>query len=180
MLEIVIEPVELYDENRSMFVQVPGCVLTLEHSLISISKWEARWHIPYLKEDGVRTPEQELDYIKCMVVGKLPSDLVFRALTQEHINKIVEYIQDPHTATTVHNARTSGKREQLTAEILYQRMFENGIPLECQKWHLNRLITMIQVCNHYASGSKKMSKADSARYNAELNAARRAKYNTKG
>lgn len=181
MLEITTKATEVYDDIDNKFIEIPSCTFTLEHSLISVAKWEAKWHIPYLS-DAPRTKEQELDYIKCMVVGRLPSDIVFNSLTAVDIDRIVKYIEDPNTATTIKsNVRNTSKKEVLTVEQIYHRMFENNIPMECQKWHLNRLLTLIRVCNFYNSGAnRKMNKADTAKRNAELNALRRAKYNTRG
>lgn len=180
MLEIVTDEEEIFQPATNMFIPIPSCVITLEHSLISIAKWESKWHIPYLS-DTKRSDKQELDYIRCMVVGTVKDDRVFELLSRKNIKKISDYIDNPMTATTFSKTNAQQhKREVVTAETLYYRMFSNNIPMECQKWHLNRLLTLIRVCDLYNSPKQKMSKTQTAAWNAEQNAARRAKYNTRG
>lgn len=180
MLEIETVADELYYPSLNKFVDIPATKLTLEHSLISISKWESKWHQPYMS-DTAKTRDQELDYIRCMVIGKLPTYPVLNALTEDNILTIKEYIDNPMTATTFSKKdRTNLKKEIITAEVIYQRMFANNIPMECQKWHLNRLLTLIKVCNLQNAPAQKMNKKQSAAWAAEQNALRRAKYNTRG
>lgn len=180
MLEIVILEDELYDQKTNKFIQIPESKLTLEHSLISVAKWEAKWHESYF--DGPqRTTTQDLDYIRCMVVGPIKNERIFDALSLENLIAIREYINNPMTATTFNKRGTGrGKKEKVTAEVIYSRMFSHGIPIECEKWHLNRLLTLLRVCDLQNSPRDKMSKKDTAAWNAEQNAARRAKLNTRG
>lgn len=180
MLEIIVPESEVYVSRENRFVTIQTCRLTLEHSLMSIAKWEAKWHVPYL--DGKkRTPAQELDYIRCMTVGPVKDPSVYSVLSAENIASITAYIEDSMTATTF-SKRKEGKKSRrvTTAENIYCRMFANNIPMECQKWHLNRLLTLIRVCDESNTPPKKMSKRETAAYYAEQNALRRAKYKTRG
>ena len=179
MLEITVPSDEIYLPKQNRLVSIQSCILTLEHSLISISKYEAKWHTPYLNMKE-RSREQELDYIRCMVVGSIKDDRVFSILTPENLAQIRAYMDDSMTATTFPNTSHSSSREVVTAESLYYRMFANNIPMECQKWHLNRLLTMIRVCDAKRGPKTKMTKQQTAAYYAEQNALRRAKYNSRG
>lgn len=181
MLEIIIKEDEIYEPRLNRFIKIPHCTLTLEHSLISLAKWESKWHIPYLT-DNKKTAEQELDYIRCMVIGNIPSEYIFATLSVEDILKIKDYIDDSMTATTFskNSNQKKTKKEVTTAEVIYSRMCENNIPIECQKWHLNRLLTLIRVCDLNNGPKEKMSKKDTASWMAQQNAARRAKFNSKG
>lgn len=180
MLEIDVFESEIYIPKSNRFVTIPACTLTLEHSLISLAKWESKWNIPYL-DNTQKTPAQNLDYIRCMVIGKISNDSIFEVLSQDNIIKITEYINAPMTATTFQKrSNKKVKKEVITAETLYARMFAHGIPMECQKWHLNRLLTLLHVCDLQNAPREKMSKQQTASWNAQQNAARRAKYNTRG
>jgi len=181
MLELKVKEKEFFDTSTNKFIQIPECTLTLEHSLMSLAKWEAKWKIPYY-DTNTKTPVQDLDYIRCMVVGTVKNEAVFQALEYEDIMKIQEYMADPMTATTfkTNAQKTKQKREIMTAELIYSHMFAHSIPIECQKWHLNRLLTLIKVCNLQSGPKEKMTKKQTTQWNAEQNAARRAKYNTRG
>lgn len=181
MLEIIIEAKEFYNQQQNKFVTTQPCTLTLEHSLISLAKWESKWHIPYLS-DVEKTAEQELDYIRCMIIGSVPNEDILKALSVDNVLEIKAYIDDPMTATVFSKNKNQKKmkREVITAEVIYSRMFENNIPIECQKWHLNRLLTLIRVCDLNNSPKQKMTKKETSSYYAEQNAARRAKYNSRG
>ena len=180
MLTIVIPERELWDEEREELVSVKEQTLQLEHSLVSLSKWESKWKKPFLtKED--KTPEETIDYIRCMTLTPNVKPEVYKCLTHDNIAKINNYISDPMTATTINmQGLSKGGKEIVTSELVYYWMVALNIPFECQKWHLNRLITLIQVCNVKNTPPKKMSKRDIMSRNAALNAARRKKYNSKG
>lgn len=184
MLSIVIPSRpsrDLFDEQKQEFVHIDefkGCTLNLEHSLISISKWEAKWHIPFLNSN--KTEEQTLHYIKCMTINQGINDYVYDYLTPDNIKDISEYINDPMTATTVKDIGGKKNREIITSELLYYWMIALNIPFECEKWHLNRLMQLIAVCNAKNTPPKKMGKSEIMARNQALNAARRAKYNSKG
>lgn len=181
MLEIVVESAEFYQPSINKFITIPECTLTLEHSLISIAKWESKWKTPYFN-DKPKSMKQHLDYIRCMTIGNVKEPHVYEALTPENLKQIQDYMEDPMTATTFTNRQKQqkGRSETLTAELLYARMCTYGIPFECQKWHINKLLTLIKVCDLQNSPRDKMSKKETSMYNAEQNAARRAKYNTRG
>lgn len=180
MLTITIPERELWDEERAEFISVKEQTLQLEHSLVSLSKWESKWKKPFLtKED--KTPEETIDYIRCMTLTPNVKPEVYNCLTHDNIAKINNYISDPMTATTINmQGLSKGGKEIVTSELVYYWMVALNIPFECQKWHLNRLITLIQVCNVKNTPPKKMSKRDIMSRNAALNAARRKKYNSKG
>lgn len=178
MLEITVPGKEFYDEKTNQFISSKPTTITLEHSLISLSKWESKWKKPFLSSD--KTAAETLDYIRCMTLTQNVKPEVYRSLTQDNIDTIVNYIEDTMTATRIdrHNQRRNG--EKVTAELIYYWMVTLGIPFECQKWHLNKLLTLIEVTSIKNQPSKKMSRNEIYRQNRELNAARRAKYKTKG
>lgn len=180
MLKITIPATELFDEKTQTFITVKEQPLTLEHSLLSLSKWESKWHKPFLGKEA-KTFEQQLDYIRCMTITQNVDPSAYYALTQEQLKKIDDYIQDPMTATWFNdkNQPKSGK-EVITAEIIYYWMKSLQIPFDCEKWHLNRLLTFIRVCNIKDAPEKKMSKREIYSRNRALNDARRKKYNTTG
>ena len=182
MLELNVSEKEFYDPSTNQFIPIPRCTITLEHSLISLAKWESKWQIPYY--DGLeKTSEQNLDYIRCMVVGPIKDERIFKHLSQTELDTIQDYILSPMTATTFSKTKTSQskrKKEVLTAEVIYAHMFAHSISMECRKWHLNRLLTLIKACDLRNTTGDKMSKKDTAQWMAEQNAARKAKYNTRG
>ena len=180
MLQIVIPGQELWDEQKQEFINTKEQVLQLEHSLISLSKWEAKWCKVFLSKQE-KTQEETIDYIKCMTITPNVDPEVYNHLTRENIKEIEDYIAAPMTATyfSLDNAGKSS-REQVTSELIYYWMIALNIPFECQKWHLNRLLTLIKVCNIKNQPPKKMSKREIMSRNAALNAARRQQLNTKG
>ena len=180
MLTITIPATEEFDEVKGEFVYTKEHTLQLEHSLISISKWESKWCKPFLAK-GDKTFEETIDYIKCMTLNKNVSDEVYGCLTQSNVAAINEYIGAPMTATTFSgNERGKKSNEQITSELVYYWMIALNIPFECQKWHINRLLTLIRVCNIKNQPPKKMSKRELMSRNTALNAARRQQMNTKG
>ena len=181
MLQITV-PIspEGWDEEKQEFVEPKTQVLQLEHSLISLSKWESKWCKPFLSNKE-KTYEETLDYIKCMTLTQNVDPEVYNRLTPENIAQINKYIESPMTATTISDEQPGRRnRELVTSELVYYWMVALNIPFECQKWHLNRLITLIRVCNVKNQPPKKMSKSDIMRRNAALNAARRSKSNPSG
>lgn len=181
MLHITIPAREYYDEDANEFIQVKEQTLTMEHSLISVSKWEAKWKKPFLSKNR-KTEEEVLDYLRCMTIGKAPDPIVYRSISKENVDEITAYIDDPMTATTINNlSPKSGRQRVVTSELIYYWMIAQNIPPEYEKWHLNRLMTLIRICSiENNPNKKKMSRAEIARQNKALNAARRAKYGTKG
>jgi hypothetical protein len=180
MLTITIPATEYYDEKTSSFDSTKERTISLEHSLISISKWEAKWHKPFLTNNN-KTSEEIVDYIKCMTITQNVDPLVYRVLTADNFKQIEKYIDDPMTATWFNERETkSHNKEIITSEIIYYWMISFNIPFECQKWHINRLLTLIRVCNIKNQPPKKMSKNELMNRNRALNNARRNALHTKG
>ena len=180
MLEITIPKTEAWDERTERFVYINETTLRLEHSLVSLSKWESKWRKPFLTKH-TKTLEETIDYVKCMTLTQNVDPIVYNFLNNNHIKQINDYIESPMTATTFPQDKTSKSNgEQTTAELIYYWMIALNIPFECQKWHLNRLLTLVRVCNIKNQPPKKMSKNDIRSRNAALNAARRKQLNTKG
>lgn len=184
MLKLVVNGDELWDERAQEFITVRGTTLQLEHSLLSLSKWEEKWKKPFLDSSKPKTPEEELDYIRCMTINSGNVDpAVYRSLTPEHYRKIHDYIEDPHTATTFREDNNGPKnRSIVTAEIIYYQMTALNIPFECEKWHLNKLMTLIRVCAIKNAPPKKKGKRNSSSsdYRRELNRKRREQMGTSG
>ncbi len=185
MLQITIPAAvyEEFDEEKNEFVYTTISkeqTLQLEHSLVSLSKWESKWCKPFLSKQE-KTDEEILDYIKYMTLTQNVKPEVYARLTRTNIEQINKYIDSPMTATTFSKEATrGGAREIVTAELIYYWMIALNIPFECQKWHLNRLLTLIRVCNIKNSPPKKMSKRQTASQYAQLNAARRKQFNSRG
>lgn len=181
MLQIILPAVESYDERTNEFVIAQKeQTLQLEHSLVSLKKWESKWCKPFLSK-AEKTDEEVLDYIKCMTLTQNVSPETYDRLTMANVAQINKYIESPMTATVINEDKHSkGGKEVVTSELIYYWMIALGIPFECQKWHLNQLLTLIRVCNIKNSPPKKRSKRDIMSRNAALNAARRKQFNTRG
>lgn len=180
MLQITIPAGEQWDEINQVFINTKEQTLQLEHSLVSLSKWESKWCKAFLTKNE-KTDEETMDYIKCMTITQNVDPNVYNCLTKENVEQIKKYIEAPMTATYFseeHSGKSS--REQVTSELIYYWMIALNIPMECQKWHLNRLLTLIRVCNIKNQPPKKMSKRAIMSRNAALNAARRKQLNTRG
>ena len=143
MLTIKIQKSEWFNEQTGKFVDIKERVLNLEHSLISLSRWESKWNKPFLSKKQI-TLEEYRDYVGCMSLSPLGTTSLF-GLTDQNLEDIKKYIDAPMTATTFSKTNTKPNNEVITAEILYYRMIVHNIPMECQKWHLNRLLTLIQI-----------------------------------
>lgn len=182
MLKIEIPAFDCYDEETETFTSIKSSILFLEHSLLSLSKWESIWHKPFFS-DAPKTQIESIDYVRCMTINKDVNPLIYTRLTPEHFKRINSYMDDPMTATWFNdnskNKKTPSK-EIITAEVIYWQMIQYHIPIEFQKWHLNKLITLIRVCALKSEPPKKMSKKDLYNRNRALNAARKAKLNTRG
>lgn len=181
MLQITV-PIspEMWDEKNEEFIEPKTASLQLEHSLVSISKWESKWHKPFLSKEP-KTVEETIDYIKCMTLTQNVKSEVYDHLSKENIEEINAYIDDPKTATTFSKDRKSARsREIITSELIYYWMIALNIPFECQKWHLNRLLTLIRVCEVKNTPGKKMSQREVLNQYAAINAANRKRFNTKG
>lgn len=186
--KITIQPKEFFDEEHNRFINVKETTLVLEHSLISISKWEAKYKKPFLVEGSLSNGAEVLDYIKFMTITpQNVDDNVYYGLTKENIEEIVKYINDPMTATWFSDDKkkpqNKRKKEILTSEVIYWQMIALEIPQAYEKWHLNRLLTLIRVCSakqEEQMGNNKLSKKDIMKRNSALNAQRRARLGSKG
>jgi len=179
-IKITIPEQEFFNEENNEFITVKETNLTLEHSLVSISKWESKWHIPYLGKNE-KTPEQAIDYLRCMTITQNVNPEIYNYIPMDEVLRIKEYIEDPMTATTITKQEGKGRsRKVLTSELIYFYMFSYNIPVEMEKWHLNRLLMLIDVFNEENKPKKKMSKQQVMSRNATLNAARRAQLNSLG
>lgn len=179
MLSITIAAVEQFDEIKQEFVNSKEQKIHLEHSLVSISKWESKWQKPFLSKTE-KTIEETIDYVRCMTITQNVDPHIYNFITSANIQEVTAYIEAPMTATTINNQALSSNRETITAEIIYYQMVALNIPFECQKWHLNRLLTLINVTNIKNGPQKKMGRHATLRRNASLNAARRKQLNTRG
>lgn len=180
MLRIVVPAGELFDEVTEEFVtssrEQP---LQLEHSLVSLSKWESKWCKPFLTKTD-KTREETIDYIRCMTITQNVNPEVYNFISNENISQVLKYIDAPMTATTFANIDKSTNQEVVTAEIIYYWMIAFNIPLDCQKWHLTRLLTLINVCNLKNNPPKQMSRQEILQRNAALNEERKKQWHTKG
>lgn len=182
MLRIEVENTQLWDEEREQFISTEPTVIHLEHSLVAISKWESIYKRPYLVPQEF-SKKETLDYIKCMCLDNDISDDVFYAIyaSQSLMHKIDEYINSSPTATTINEPKTNKRNtEKVSSELIYYWMVANEIPFSCETWHIERLLTLIRVCNVKNQPPKKQSPKDVYARNKRLNDARRAKYHSKG
>lgn len=180
MLQITIPGLEMWDEAKEEFIYANDEYLCLEHSLVSLSKWEARWNKSFLNTKEF-TGEQFIDYVKCMTINQDVSEDVYLRLSNDTVDKIKNYINAPMTATTISKTPGGGRNNEIvTSELIYYWMIAHNIPFKCEEWHLNRLMTLIQVCNVKSGKPKKMSPKQVMSRNAQLNAARRQQLNTTG
>jgi hypothetical protein len=180
MLRIIIEGDEDYNEETNTFETVGDVVVDLEHSLVSLSKWESKYQKPFLSK-GTKTPDEIFGYLKAMIVTPdVDPDILYRC-TQKNINEIQEYIDSSQSATTFGSMpERRGPGEVITSELIYYWIVSFNIPFDCQHWHLNRLFSLIRICNIKNSKGQKMSRSELAARNRELNAKRRAELGTSG
>lgn len=180
MLTINHTGVELYDEKSTEMYTTGDFTLELEHSLASLSKWEEIWEKPFLSETP-KTQEETLSYIQQMCLHEPPSISELDGLTKAEMDSINDYINAKRTATWFNERPELGKaRETVTSEVIYYWMTALNIPFECDKWHLNRLITLVKVANAKNAPAKKTARRDMAAERRAQNAARLQKYNTTG
>lgn len=187
MLKLIIPATpdsEFFDDEKQEFFTVPGTkeyTLQLEHSLVSLSKWESKWCKPFISKNGM-THEETIDYIRCMTLTQNVPSEAYDNITDDNIKEVENYINAPMTATWFSEAGKGrrGGGEAITSELIYYWMIALQIPMECQKWHLNRLLTLVRVCNIKNAPPKKMSKRSIMNRNAALNAARLKQLNTNG
>lgn len=180
MLKIETQETELWDEYNQRFILVKKQTLFLEHSLISLSRWESNWEKPFLKRNDKKTLVETIDYVRCMTINNNVDPNVYRVLTADNINAINAYVNAKKTATIVYEDKHRSTGETVTSELIYYWMVSLGIPFECQKWHLNRLLTLIRVCNVKNSPGKKMGRNALLNRYASLNKKRREAMHSNG
>lgn len=182
MLKLIVFGREFWDEKKEEFIPTKDQILSLEHSLISISKWETKWHKPFISENK-KTNEELIDYIRCMTITQNVDSFTYKRLTKENMDQIEKYIDDPATATWFNDSREgqkSSKKERITSELIYYWMIASEIPFECETWNLNRLMVLIRICSIKNKPPKKQGKKEIMKNNTSLNAARRNKIGTSG
>lgn len=173
MLTIDIPEGEFYDSQKEIFVYTKPQRIVLEHSLVSIAKWESKWKKSFLSNKN-KTAEEALDYIRCMTITQNVDEKVYLALTQDLIETIFKYVEGSQTATYVTQAdEPRPSKEPVTADVIYYWMVSLNIPFECQKWHLSRLFSLINVCSVKNAPPKKMSRYESLKRTKDLNRQRR-------
>lgn len=180
MLHITITAIEQWDEINEQFINTKEQKLSLEHSLVSLSKWESKWCKPFFSKQE-KTQEQIIDYVRCMTITQNVDPEIYKYLSKDNLKQINDYIDAPMTATWFSEDKNKkGNNKQITSEIIYYWMIAFNIPFECQKWHLNKLMTLIRVCDIKNQPPKKRSQKEIMSRNAALNAARRKRLNSKG
>lgn len=173
---------ELFNNETGEFLNLKETTFKIEHSLVAIAKWESKWHVAFLDDKVEKTEEMIIDYIKCMTISQNVNPEIYNHLPNEVLKEINDYIGDPMTATTFSNNKGGpGTGEFITNEIVYYWMIASNIPLECEKWHFNRLMTLIRVCSEKNNPDKKMmNRRDIANQNRALNEARKKAMKTRG
>lgn len=181
MKTITIPDIEAFDDESEKFVYVKGRTFVIEHSLVSISKWESKWKKPFITTKE-KTVEELRDYVRCMTLTQNVDEEIYKYIPVPIMNEIIEYMNDPMTATWFSDVdKHNGKNgETITSELIYYWMTAANIPIECQKWHLNRLMTLIRIAGEKNQPPKKMSKNDILKQNKSLNAMRRARAKSRG
>lgn len=179
MLTVHIPRVEFYDEALGEFTETEPVTLDLEHSLVSVSKWESRYHKPFLTQEN-RSTAETLAYIRDMTLTPGVDPKVYLALPEQVLREIGEYISSPMTATTITEVGVKPTRQVITSELIYYWMVALTIPFECENWHINRLLMLIRVCNAKNSTKDKVNRADLLARNRRLNEERKALYGTNG
>lgn len=180
MLELRIKEDDLWDETNEQFIHVPETRLTLEHSLLSIAKWEGIYKKPLLRalseEEYALTPMEMIGYMKCMTIGKSVPDEVYYGLSADDIKKFHEYLENVPTATWFREDeedKPKGKPRILTAELIYCWMINARIPKEYEKWNINRLMVLLRVLGEENKSTDKPKKVDMNRRRADMERARR-------
>jgi hypothetical protein len=179
MLKLVVPTIELFDEIKQEFMHTKEYELRLEHSLVSLSKWESKWCKPFLTKSD-KTTEETIDYIRCMTITQNVDPMAYMCIQKKEMDEVANYIDAPMTATTIVKEKGKITKEIITSEIIYYWMVSFNIPFECQTWHLNRLLTLINVCNIKNQPPKKMNRKEFMAKQKALNETRKAQYKTPG
>lgn len=178
-ISIYVQGTELWDSNSQMFCSSKPQTLILEHSLISISKWESKYHKMFL-ETKDKTGVELLDYIKCMTINGNVPDMTYYALSEKNLRDILDYMDDSMTASSVFDPPRKSRSEPVSSELIYYWMIQYGIPFECEKWHINRLLMLIKICTRKNASMTKADKAAMDQRRAAINAQRKAKMKSRG
>lgn len=179
MLKIIVSGDEYFNEETEEFESVGDFELELEHSLISLSKWESNYKKPFLSSE--KTAEEIIFYIEAMILTPIWPENLFSKFNDKNLKQIYEYIESTESATTFMSMPgQKGRGEVITAELIYYWMVAFNIPFECERWHLNRLFALVRICSLKNSNPKKLSRSEIAARNRELNAQRKAQYGTRG
>lgn len=180
MLEITIDKDEFFNPKTNEFIEIKPITIKLEHSLISISKWESIWEVPYLpvkgKVKGMHTKAHQISYIECMIIGKVPKNIP-EVLYYNYSKQIHAYIDKSHSATTIHRRGPEQESRQIiTSELIYYWMAKFNIPIDCERWHLNRLLKLLEVYAIKETPPKRnrVSRNEAINEMYRLNAERRA------
>jgi hypothetical protein len=180
MLVITIVEDELFNNETQEFIPINSVTLELEHSLLSVSKWESKYQKPFLAA-GEKSVDEIFDYIKLMVITKDVPPEVFGRFSSQNLDAVNAYIESKQSATTFGEMpKKPGRSETITSELIYYWMVMFNIPFECETWHLNRLFSLIRICNVKNSKPKKMSRSEMIQQRNELNARRKAEMGTSG
>lgn len=179
MLRIIVPGGELFNEETNEFTEFDPVVLDLEHSLVSLSKWESKFQKPFLV-GGEKSSEEVLGYVEAMVLTlDFPKEALTR-LSNANLSEINDYIDSSQSATTFSDKASNSRGEIVTSELIYYWMIGFNIPIECENWHLNRLFALLKICSIKNSKEKKMSPQALAERNRKLNEERRKKLNSRG
>lgn len=179
MLTITVPKTDQFDSEKEEFIYINETKLTLEHSLLSISKWEAKWHKVFLGKEK-KTTEEIIDYIKCMTITPNVDPNVYYALTEDNIKEIDAYINNPMSAITFREIQNKSSREPITNELIYYWMISLNIPVEFEKWHINRLLTLIRLTSLKNNPKKKTNQKELIERYRDINEQNKKKFNTRG
>lgn len=182
MITVTIPAAELFDESKEEYIYTKETAITLEHSLVSVSKWESKWEKPFLSGEKL-SGDKLISYIQCMTTTQNVDPNVYKVIPASILKEIEDYISSKQTATWFRDDKRSASRRTVTSELIYFWMINYGIPFECQKWHLNRLVTLIRVCQEETKANSKNGNSNQAAALKErqaLNELRKSKYHTKG
>ena len=181
MLTLTVPPNEMWDSVKQEFVNFKGETLFLEHSLLSVSKWESEFCKPFLSKTE-KSIEEMRAYIKCMTLNKSVDPQTYKMLTNDNFSAVMKYIDSPMSAVKFKEQPGKGpmSRETITSELIYYWLVALQIPFQCEKWHLNRLFTLVRICSIKNKPATKRSKSELARERTALNKERKARLHTTG
>ena len=184
---------EYFDNRTQEFItigeqRIPPIRLQLEHSLKSIARWEAKWHRSFIGRENL-SGEELLDYVKCMTINRQEDPKIYDYLTQEDVLRIIDYMQDQQSAWEISSKKKTKKGKKGgtdTSESIYYAMIQFGVPMECENWHFNRLMALLDYCDckggsvSGAGGPAKRSQKEIMEMYRAMNEKNRKKYNSRG